>query len=93
MDLDIVYNYNLPGVAIRLFEAGNQKFSNKLIKLFLVVIAFFNTEQGSQPSNVVAARNRISIAPGGIGGVLNAFALWSIPTVSPSSFLVENGLV
>ena len=28
-----------PGVAIRLFEAGNQKFSNKLIKLFLVVIA------------------------------------------------------
>ena len=33
MNLDIVHDYNLLSVAIRLFEAGNQKFSNKLIKL------------------------------------------------------------
>ena len=39
MNLDIVHDYNLPSVAIRLFEAGNQEFGNKLIKLILVVIA------------------------------------------------------
>jgi hypothetical protein len=33
MDLNVVHHYSLPGVAIRLFETGNQKFSNKLIKL------------------------------------------------------------
>jgi hypothetical protein len=39
MNLNVVHDYNLPGVSIRLFEAGDQKFSNKPIKLILVVIA------------------------------------------------------
>jgi len=38
MNLNVVYDDNLARVAIRFFEAGNQKFSDKLIKLILVII-------------------------------------------------------